>query len=78
MVDPQQAIALMPSIRTRAEAKCDTVLFWQAKDKEHNHVTSVTSRMEAQEACKLTLAQICASSGGKLANGKDVSILCHP
>jgi hypothetical protein len=77
-INPQQAIALMPSIRTRAEAKCDTVLFWQAKDKEHNHVTSVTSRMEAQEACRPTLVQICASSGGKLANGKDISILCHP
>ena len=77
-INSQQAIALVPSIKSRAEAKCDTVLFWQAKDKEHNHVTSITSKMEAQEGCKGTLAQICASSAGKLANGKDVSILCHP
>ena len=77
-VYPQQAIAIMPSIKSRAEAKCDTVLFWQAKEKQHNQVTSITSKMEAQEGCKVTLAQICASSGGKLANGKDISILCHP
>lgn len=75
---PQQAIALMPSIKSGAEAKCDTVLFWQAKEKQHNQVTSITSKMEAQEGCKVTLAQLCASSGGKLANGKDISILCHP
>lgn len=75
---PQQAIALMPSIKSRAEAKCDTVLFWQAKEKERNKPTSITSKIEAQEGCKVTLAQLCASSGGKLANGKDISILCHP
>ena len=77
-INSQQAIALMPSIKSRAEAKCDTVLFWQAKEKERNKPTSITSQMEAQEACKVTLAQLCASSGGKLANGKDISILCRP
>jgi len=77
-VDPQQAIALMPSIQTRAKAKCEDVLFWQSKDKQHNSPTSVPSKIEAQERCKPTLVQICASSGGKLANGKDISILCRP
>jgi hypothetical protein len=77
-VDPQQAIALMPSIQTRAKAKCENVLFWQSKDKQHNSPTSVPSKIEAQEGCKPTLVQNCASSGGKLANGKDISILCRP
>jgi hypothetical protein len=77
-VDPPQAIALMPSIQERAKAQCDSVLFWQAKEKEHNKTTSIPAKMDAQEGCKPTLAQICASSGGKLANGKDVSILCRP
>jgi hypothetical protein len=77
-VDPQQAITLMPSIQTRAKAKCEDVLFWQSKEKEHNSKTSVPSKIEAQEGCKPTLVQICASSGGKLANGKDISILCRP
>jgi hypothetical protein len=76
--DPQQANALMRSIQTQANAKCDNVLFWQAKEKEHNRSTSVPSKLEAQEGCKATLIQICASSGDKLANGKDISILCRP
>src|SRR5580700_11366096 len=71
-VDPQQVIALMPSIQTRAKAKCESVLFWQSKDKQHNSPTSVPSKIEAQEGCKPTLVQNCASSGGKLANGKDI------
>ena len=77
-VEPQQAIALMPSIQTRAKAKCEDVLFWQSKDKQHSSPTSVPSKIEAQEGCRPTLVQICASSGGKLANGKDISILCRP
>jgi hypothetical protein len=77
-VDPPQAISLMPSIQTRAKAKCDNVLFWQSKEREHNRTTSVPPKIEAQEGCKPTLVQICASSGGKLANGKDISILCRP
>jgi hypothetical protein len=77
-INSQQAIALMPSMKSRAEAKCDTVLFWQAKEKERNKPTSIPSKIEAQEACKVTLVQICSSSGGKLANGKDISVLCHP
>jgi hypothetical protein len=77
-VDPQQAIALMPSIKTRANAKCDTVLFWQSKEKTQNKTTSIPAKLDAQEGCKATLVQICASSGGKLANGKDVSNLCRP
>jgi len=77
-VDPQKAIVLMPSIATRAKAKCDTVLFWQSKEKAQNKTTSIPSKMDAQEGCKSTLVQICASSGGKLANGKDISNLCRP
>jgi hypothetical protein len=77
-VDPQQAIALMPSIQERAKTKCDTVLFWQAKDKQNNRPTSIPAKMDAQEGCKSTLVQICASTGGRLANRKDVSILCRP
>jgi hypothetical protein len=77
-VDPQQAIALIPSMQTRAKTKCEDVLFWQSKEKEHDSTTSVPSKIEAQEGCKPTLVQICASSGGKLANGKDISILCRP
>ena len=77
-VDPQQVIALMPSILTRAKGKCENVLFWQSKEKEHNTTSSVPAKIEAQEGCKPTLVQICASSGGKLANGKDISILCRP
>ena len=77
-LDQQKAIALMPSIQARARAKCDTVLFWQSKDKENNRTTSIPSKIEDREGCKVTLAQICSSSGGKLANGKDVSILCRP
>jgi hypothetical protein len=77
-VDSQNAIALMPSIKTRANAKCDTVLFWQSKEKAQNKPTSIPAKMDAQEGCKATLLQLCASSGGKLANGKDVSNLCRP
>lgn len=77
-VDPQQETALVPSIQERAKAKCDTALFWQAKDKQNNRATSIPAKLDAQEGCKSTLVQICASSGGKLANGKDVSILCRP
>jgi hypothetical protein len=77
-VDPQKAIALMPSIATRAKAKCDTVLFWQSKEKAQNKTTSIPSKMDAQEECKSTLVQICASTGGKLENGKDISNLCRP
>ena len=77
-VDAQKAIALMPSIKTRAKAKCDTVLFWQSKEKAQNKPTSIPAKMDAQEGCKATLVQICASSGGKLENGKDVSNLCRP
>lgn len=76
--DPQNAIALMPSIKTRAKTECDTVLFWQSKEKAQNKTTSIPAKMDAQEGCKATLVQICASSGGKLANGKDISILCRP
>jgi hypothetical protein len=75
--NPQEATALFPAIQARAKAKCDEVLFWQAKDKEHNKITSEPSRAQAQASCKQTLEQICGS-GGKLSNGKDVSILCHP
>jgi hypothetical protein len=71
-------MALMPSIQERAKTKCDTVLFWQAKEKQNNRPTSIPAKMDAQEGCKSTLVQICASTGGKLANGKDVSILCRP
>src|SRR5580700_156426 len=77
-VYPQQATALMPSIRERAKTKCDTVLFWQAKDKQNNRPTSIPAKMDDQEGCKPTLVQICASSGGKLDNGKDISNLCRP
>jgi hypothetical protein len=77
-LDPQKAIALIPSIATRAKAKCDTVLFWQSKEKAQNKTTSIPSKMDAQEGCKPTLIQICASSGGKLANSKDISNLCRP
>jgi hypothetical protein len=77
-VYPQQATALMPSIRERAKTKCDTVLFWQAKDKQNNRPTSIPAKMDDQEGCKSTLVQICASSGGKLDNGKDISNLCRP
>lgn len=77
-VDTQQAMALLPSIEERARAKCDSVLFWQAQEKQQNKPTSVPTKLEAQEGCKPTLVQICASSGGKLASGKDVSILCRP
>jgi len=77
-VDPQQATALMPSIQERAKTKCDAALFWQAKDKQNNRPTSIPAKLDAQEGCKATLVQVCASSGGKLANGKDISILCRP
>ncbi len=77
-VDARQAIALMPSIQIRARTTCDTVLLWQSKDKQNNRSTSEPSKLDAREGCKATLVQICASSGGKLANGKDISILCRP
>jgi hypothetical protein len=77
-MDAQKAIALMPSIKTRAKAKCDTVLFWQSKEKAQNKPTSIPAKMDAEEGCKATLVQICASSGGKLENGKDISNLCRP
>jgi len=54
------------------------VLFWQAKDKQNNRPTSIPAKMDDQEGCKPTLVQICASSGGKLDNGKDISNLCRP
>jgi hypothetical protein len=76
-VDAQKAIALMPSIRSRAKAKCDTVLYWQSKEKAQNKTTSIPSKLDAQEGCKSTLVQLCASSGGKLDNGKDISNLCR-
>lgn len=77
-LDPVKAVALMPSLAARAKAKCDGVLFWQSKEKAQNKTTSIPSKMDAQEGCKTTLVQICASSAGKLGNGKDISNLCRP
>jgi hypothetical protein len=78
--NPQEAIALMPSIQTRAKEKCNEVLFWQALDKKSNRTTSSAERVQAQESCKLTLEQICASAHGGaavLSSGKDISVLCQ-
>ena len=78
--DPQQAIALMPSIQTRAKDKCNTTLFWQALDaKRKTPITPSVAKVRERESCKPTLEQVCASANGgpaKLDNGKDVSVLC--
>jgi hypothetical protein len=74
-----QAVALFPSAKARAEKKCNEVLFWQAKSKEHGHTPSA-DKLETQEKCKPVLDQLCAASKGgpvNLSNGKDVTILCH-
>jgi hypothetical protein len=78
--NPQEAIALMPSIQTRAKEKCNEVLFWQSLDTKNNRTNSSAERVREQESCKLTLQQICASAHGRpavLGNGKDVTVLCQ-
>jgi hypothetical protein len=78
--NPQEAIALMPSVQTRAKEKCNVVLFWQALDTKNNRMTESAERVREQESCKLTLEQICASAHGRsavLGNGKDVTVLCQ-
>jgi hypothetical protein len=75
--DAPKATALFPAIEARAKAKCDSVLFEESKDQEHDKSAAIPTRNDEQAGCKATLAQICASASGRLANGKDVSILCR-
>jgi hypothetical protein len=77
--DPQQAAAQFAAIRERAEKKCQSVLSWQAIEKQHGREPSPRKASEQAE-CKPVLDKLCAAANGgpvTLASGRDISLLCH-
>jgi hypothetical protein len=77
--DPQQAASLFAAIRERAEKKCQSVLSWQAIEKQHGREPSPRKASEQAE-CKPVLDKLCAAANGSpvtLASGRDITPLCR-